>query len=122
MEFEKQEIVYYACIAIVGCLGGLFRQWRDGKRYSWRRAVGSIFSSGLFAFGSVGLWIGHNAGGGSGPFYFVAVAAFVGFYAIDVQEVLDHSIKSIIKLLLKRLLGFDLDDGQEEEQTDGSDR
>lgn len=107
MEFETQGVAYYAAIFIVGCAGGLFRQWRDGKRYSFRRSAGGILSGGLFAFGCIGIWLGHDPGSSRGLAYFMAVSVFIGFYSLEVQDAAQGSIKSIVEGLL-RLIGVEI--------------
>lgn len=103
MELEKTEVVYYSAIAVMGCVGGLLRQWRDGRRSTLKRAVGGVLSGGLFSFGGVGIWLGSFPDGTTGPIYYMAVASFVGFYSTEVQDVCQATIKSILLGLLKRL-------------------
>lgn len=112
VSFEKEEVIYYACVAVAGCLGGLFRQWRDGKYSTWRHSVGCICSAGLFAFGSIGLWVGPDPAGVAGPMYYLSVAAFVGFYAVEVHNLIQEYSKSIMRALLKKF-------GIDTEQVDG---
>lgn len=102
MAFQKEEIIYYAVIFVLGCAGALSREWRDGNRRSSRRVVGSVFSGGLFSFGGVGVWCGHNPDSIVSPMYFLGVAAFVGFYSLEIQDVLQRAIRGTITSVLKR--------------------
>lgn len=99
MRFQIEEVIFYAVVLCGGSCGGLIRLWRDGEHLDLRRACGRCFSSGLLGFGVVGLWIGRTAGDVSGPFYFVAVAALIGYMSSELQ---DKILSKLISSALRR--------------------
>lgn len=113
MELTPEEVKYYAIVFAIGCAGGLCRQWFDGDQPDWRRFAGSVFAGGIFSFGAVGLWLGHSANSDSGPMYFLAVAAFVGYFSLELQQYVRRTFGSIITAILKRV-GIDVKQSDEE--------
>lgn len=87
MEFKAAEVIFYTAIFIGGVIGGLCRHWRDyrGPRNVYR-SIGRILSSGLLAFGIVGIWVGDDSSSINGPFYFVSAAALIGYLCPSDQD------------------------------------
>jgi hypothetical protein len=108
MEFSDTEITFYAIAFIVAGLSSLARIWRDNEPIRGRVVIGRVLSSGFFGAGAIALLIGRypDSGGGSGPFYHLAIAAFVGYLSRDFQ---DQILNRLAKWITKRL-GPDDDD------------
>lgn len=101
MELEKAELVFYALVAVLGCAGGLGREWLDGRSTSWRRISGRCFAGGIFSFGLIGFWLGHVAVADNGPAYFLGISILIGFFSWEVQQVLRRAVGSVIRTVLK---------------------
>lgn len=87
MEFSKSEIVFYGIAFVVSGTCSLARIWRDNEPIRSRVVVGRCISSGFFGAGGVALWIGrYPDSAGSGAFYFLAIAALIGYMSKDVQD------------------------------------
>lgn len=111
MEFNWTETIYFVLIALFGAVGGLCRELRDQSRSSCRRFIGRVLSAGLWAFGCVGIWVGNDPASVIAPMYLLGVAAFVGFFTLEVSAFFQSSIKSIIKGLLKRV-GIEIEESE----------
>ena len=110
MEFSDAEITFYAIAFIVAGLSSLARIWRDNEPIRGRVIIGRVLSSGFFGAGGIALLIGRypDSGGDSGPFYHLAIAAFIGYLSRDFQ---DQILNRLAKWITKRL-GPDDDDKQ----------
>jgi len=98
--FETQEAIFYAAMFLAGTVGGIVRYWRDGNRRSRRRVVGGCLSGGVLAFGAVGFWVGDDPGSIAGPFYYLAIAALIGFLSEELQtQLLDKASRKIADIL-----------------------
>ncbi len=98
--FTQTEIVFYIVVSVFGILGGVIRHWRDGGSDNRVRSLGRCLSSWVVAFGVVGLWIGDDPSSVISPFYYLAVAALVGYMSPDVQEKI---INRLFEEILKRV-------------------
>lgn len=109
MDFNKTEALYYAVVLLFGCLGGLGRVCRDPVYAGFVRAASGVASSGIISFGVVALWIGRSPDSIVGPFYYLAVATFVGYFTLEITEYSKTVIKSIIRGIFKKF-GFEVED------------
>ena len=97
MEFQKVEIIFYLTVSMFGIAGGVIRHWRDGINYGFAGNAGRCLSSGLVSFGAIGIWIGHDTDAVTGPFYYLAIAALIGFSSQDLQEkVFNRAIGAVL--------------------------
>lgn len=103
MEFEEAKTYFYACAIIAGCVGGVVRQIRDMGVARWGIVISGIFQGGVFGGGSVGLWLGHRPDATAGPYYYLAVALFVGFFSLEIYAHTLHSSTWILDNLAKTL-------------------
>jgi hypothetical protein len=100
VDFQKVEIVFYSAVSLLGIVGGVVRLCRDNVNYGVVGNLGRCLSSGLVAFGVVGIWIGPNTSSLVSPFYYLAVSALVGYVSPDIQE---RVINRLIEEILKRV-------------------
>lgn len=96
MDFQKVEVVFYAAVSMFGIIGGVIRLCRDNISYGLAGNIGRCLSSGLVAFGAVGIWIGPDTSSLVGPFYYLATAALIGYTSPDIQEkIFNRAINAI---------------------------
>jgi hypothetical protein len=86
VDFSKAEVVFFIAISLSGVIGGVIRLCTDNVNYGLVGNVGRCLSSGLVSFGIIGVWIGHDSSGVSGPFYYLAASALIGYVGHDLQE------------------------------------
>jgi len=86
VDFQKTEIIFYVFVSIAGLVGGIVRLCRDNISYGVVGNIGRCLSAGLVAFGVVGIWIGPDTSSLTGPFYYLAAAALIGFSGSDIQD------------------------------------
>ena len=113
MEFKPEEAVFFGAVAATGIVGGFIRLWRDGRSYGIAGNLGRCLSSGVIAFGAIGYWIGDDTSDASGPYYYLAIAALIGYLSSDVQEKI---LNNVLNSWLKRA-GLD-DSGNREKKAD----
>lgn len=101
MEFSETEILFYSVAFVAGGLSCLARIWRDNESLGHRVVIGRCISSGFFGAGSVAVFVDwYPDSAGSSSFYFLAIAAFVGYMSRDFQDqVLTKAAKWIAKKL-----------------------
>lgn len=87
MDFPQTEIVFYAVAFITAAIACLARIWRDNERIELYVIFGRCMSSAILGCGTVSIWLGDSAGSdGNGGFYWLAVAALVGYCSRDIQD------------------------------------
>lgn len=88
--FNAPETIFYAVLFVSGAIACLSRIWARGEGgITVRCVVGRCFSSGIYGFGVVAIWLGRIPAddiGSGNPYAFVAVAAFVGLASRELQE------------------------------------
>jgi hypothetical protein len=88
--FNTEETVFYTVCFVVASVACLLRVWNDRESgHTVSSLVGRCFTSGIYGFGIIALWLGRVADGavGSGnPYVFIAVSAFVGMASRELQE------------------------------------
>ena len=104
MDFPKTEIVFYATAFVAACIACLARIFRDNERIDTRVLFGRCASSGVLSFGIVAIWIGSNPDPNAGGFYWLAIAALIGYCSRDIQ---DQLLSRTISWLLKKFGGPD---------------
>ena len=104
MDFPKKEIVFYATAFVAACIACLARIFRDNERIDVRTVCGRCASSGVLSFGIVAIWIGSNPDPNAGGFYWLAIAALIGYCSRDIQ---DQLLSRTISWLLKKFGGPD---------------
>lgn len=96
VDFQKIEVIFYAAVSLFGVIGGVVRLCRDNVSYGLAGNIGRCLSSGLVAFGAVGIWIGPDTSSLVGPFYYLATAALIGYTSPDIQEkIFNRAINAI---------------------------
>ena len=97
MDFQKVEIVFYSAVSLLGIVGGVVRLCRDNISYGLVGNLGRCLSSGLVAFGAVGIWIGPDTSSLASPFYYLAASALIGFSSSDIQEKIFNRSISVLQ-------------------------
>jgi hypothetical protein len=97
VDFQKVEIVFYSAVSLLGIVGGVVRLCRDNISYGIVGNLGRCLSSGLVAFGVVGIWIGNDTSSLSSPFYYLAASALIGFSSSDIQEKIFNRSISVLQ-------------------------
>lgn len=97
MDFQKVEIVFYSAVSLLGIVGGVIRLCRDNISYGIVGNLGRCLSSGLVAFGVIGIWIGNDTSSLSSPFYYLAASALIGFSSSDIQEKIFNRAISVLQ-------------------------
>jgi hypothetical protein len=97
VDFQKVEIVFYSAVSLLGIVGGVIRLCRDNISYGIVGNLGRCLSSGLVAFGVIGIWIGNDTSSLSSPFYYLAASALIGFSSSDIQEKIFNRAISVLQ-------------------------
>ena len=104
MDFPEAEIRFYAAAFIAACIACLARIFRDNERVDIRTILGRCASSGVLSFGAIGIWLGNRPDADSRGFYWLAIAALIGYCSRDIQ---DQILTRLIGWLLKKFGGPD---------------
>jgi len=86
VDFPKTEIVFYSAAFVASAIACLARIFRDNERIDGYTILGRCVASGVLSFGGVALWVGSNPDTDSGGFYWLAVAALIGYCSRDIQD------------------------------------
>ena len=104
MDFPEAEITFYAAAFVASSIACLARIFRDNERIDVRTVFGRCASSGVLSFGAIGIWVGSNPDANSGGFYWLAIAALIGYCSRDIQ---DQILTRLVNWLLKKFGGPD---------------
>lgn len=104
MDFPKTEIVFYSAAFVASSIACLARIFRDNEHLDVRVVCGRCASSGVLSFGIVAIWIGSHPNPSTGGFYWMAIAALIGYCSRDIQ---DQILSKTISWLLKKFGGPD---------------
>ena len=86
-EFSAAEALFYAASFVASGIACFARILRDNEPIIARVVFGRCLSSGFLSFGIVAVWVGRDTDSGSfGGFYWLAIAALIGYLSKDIQD------------------------------------
>ena len=90
--FNAIETTFYIIAFCAATAAGFVRVLRDDGAIVLRSAVAKSLGAGCVGFGTVAVGVSHFSAITAGTFYWLAVAAFVGYLGQDFQDKVLHRI------------------------------
>jgi hypothetical protein len=84
--FNVIETTFYTVMFVASSAAGFVRVLRDDGDIVLRSAIAKSLGSGCVGFGVVAIGISHFSSITVGSFYWLAVAAFIGYLGQDLQD------------------------------------